>query len=262
MYRVLVPVDADVSRAFRQARYVARLATVAGDVEATVLHVGPEWMNRRFSKVQAASDAADYLEDEGVDVARRVAKGHVAREILDAAAEDDAREIVMGDRKRSGVAAVVLGSTVRDVMLSADRPVTVTGKRRVDDAARYRILVPVDRDEDRARAQAAYVTGLPNAPAVAEVTVLYVQGDEGRAFADVGAAVLAADRIDDGGIEVERAAVGGRVSRQIVSHALSTRADDVVMGGRKRSGVQRVLLGTTTQDVLLSTERPITITGS
>jgi len=155
MYRVLVPVDTNVGRALHQAKYVARLATVAGDVAATVLHVAPEWMSRRFSGVEAASDAAEYLEDEGVRVSRVVEQGHVSRRIVEAAAERECAEVVMGGRKRSGVAMVVLGSTVQDVMLSAERPVTVTGTSRVSRADTFRVLLPVDTDEGRARDQAA-----------------------------------------------------------------------------------------------------------
>lgn len=263
MYRVLVPVDTNVGRALRQAKYVARLSAVAGDVAATVLHVAPEWMSRRFSAVDAAHDAAEYLESEGVQVSRAVEQGHVSRTVVERAAEDDCHEVVMGGRKRSGVAMVVLGSTVQDVMLSAERPVTVTGRSSVPTADVYRLLLPVDTSEERARDQAAYVTGLPAASERAEATVLYVQDSGTRdEFGENDAAVAAAEVLTDAGVAVERVAAGGRVPQKILSHAVERGVDDIVMGGRKRSGVQKVLLGSVTQDVLLSDERPVTITGS
>ncbi|MFB6301705.1 MAG: universal stress protein [Haloferacaceae archaeon] len=263
MYRVLLPVDTNVGRALHQAKYVGRLATVADELAATVLHVAPEWMNRHFSQVEAASDAAEYLEEQGVDVTRVVAEGHVSRQIVDHASERDCHEIVIGGRKRSGVTMVVLGSIVQDVLLSADRPVTVTGKSRVSTADTYRILLPVDTSEERARDQAAYVAGLPNAADRAEVTVMYVQ-DSGALdkFSENDAAVAAADTLADAGISVDRVTAGGNVSPKIVSRAVNLGVDDIVMGGRKRSGIQKALLGSTTQDVILSDERPVTITGS
>lgn len=95
----------------------------------------------------------------------------------------------------------------------------------------YRVLVPVDKDENRALHQAKYVAGLPGA------------GEEVE------------------GVSVERVSVGGEVARKILDTAEELDADCLIMGGRKRSGVQKVLLGSTVQDVILSTERPVTITG-
>lgn len=132
MFRVLVPVDRDVDRAMHQARYVASLPNASANVEATVLFVFPHLdyegaPTHEFEEVDAAVEAADFLDDEGISVERVAEGGEVARTILEHADRLDAHSIVMGGRKRSGVQSVLLGSTVQDVLLSADRPVTVTG---------------------------------------------------------------------------------------------------------------------------------------
>lgn len=262
MYEVLVPVDTDVSRSLGQAKYVARLADDPDDVEVTVLYVIPEWRKGRFSENDAAVEAVEYVESEGLSVNRAIEEGSVSQRIVAHAADGDVDEIVMGGRKRSGVAMVILGSTVQAVVLSADRPVTVTGASAVSGDGTYGVLVPVDTDEGRARHQAEYVAGLPNAGERVEATVLYVSPQHTtRGFDENDAAVAAADVLADAGVSVDRVAASGDVPRRIVDLAAERDVADVVMGGRKRSAIQKAVLGSISQDIVLSVDRPVTITG-
>jgi nucleotide-binding universal stress UspA family protein len=130
----------------------------------------------------------------------------------------------------------------------------------------YEVLVPVDQDEERAKHQAEYVASLPGAGDEVRATVLYVTpreeySDGPRDFEEVDSAVAAADELEGAGVSVERAAAVGTVSREIIDHADEIDADQIVMGGRKRSGVAKVLVGSSTQDVIYSTERPVVVTG-
>lgn len=262
MYNLLVPVDTDVSRALHQAKYVVHLSKTTGDVEATVLHVTPEWRNRRFTENDAAVEAAEYIENEDISVNRALEEGGVSHQIIQSAEELTAQEIVMGGRKRSGVAMVVLGSTVQDVTLSAERPVTITGKSDVAGTDRQRVLVPVDTDEQRARHQADYVAQLPNAPETIEATVLYVYPRHTtRGFSENEAAETTAATLESAGVSVERVATSGKVPQQIISQAHELNVDKVVMGGRKRSAVQKVVMGSISLDIILTADRPVTITG-
>ncbi len=269
MYQVLVPVDRNVERAFHQAKYVERLAD-GRDVEATVLYVvPPEGFSQAseiaFAEVDAAVRAATYLEDAGLAVNRVVGDGSAAEEILRTADDRDTDEVVVAGRKRSGVTQVLLGSTVQDVVLSAERPVTVTGENVVFGEGIRQVLVPVDRDVDRAHQQVDYVASLPGDDVAATVVYVFAhqdyKGAPPHAFAEVEAAVEAADALEDEGVSVERVAVGGEVARTLLDAAAERDVDGIVVGGRKRSGVQKVLLGSTSQDVVLAAERPVTITG-
>lgn len=272
MYSTLLPVDRNADRAAGQARYVARLATDGADVEATVLYVAPPGAFSRpedveFSEVDTAVETAERLEKAGVPVHRAVGSGGVPQEIIRTADELDVDEIVMGGRKRTGVTQVLLGSTVQDVVLSADRAVTVTGENVTVGDGRRRVLVPVDRGVDRALKQAEYVTTLPNAGDNVDAVVLYVfphqdyAGAPPHEFEDVEAAVKAADALESAGVSVDRLAVGAEVVRKILDTAEEFDVDGIVMAGRKRSGVQKVVMGSTSLDAMLSAKRPVTITG-
>jgi nucleotide-binding universal stress UspA family protein len=271
MYNVLIPVDRNRERAVHQAEYVVQLAGVGEPVEATVLHVVPPGRFERsgdmeFEAVEAAVAAADLLSEADVPVDRVVGDGSVANEIVRAAVDRDVDEIVVGGRKRSGMVQVLLGSTVHDLLLSTDRPVTVADGATAAGEGQRRLLLPVDRDVNRSLHQANYVAGLPD-PSGIEATVLYVfphqdyRGAPPHEFAEVGAAVKAADRLEEAGVSVERAAVGGEVARTILRTAEERDVDGIVVGGRKRSGVQEVIMGSTAMDLMLSAGRPVTLTG-
>lgn len=271
-YQVLLPVDRNKPRALHQARYVARLPGAPEEVAVTILYVvapsrfsGSE--EDEFEENVAAVDAAAYLEDEGVTVTRAVKTGGVSAQIVRRAEDLGADEIVIGGRKRSAVAKVLLGSTAVDVILSAERPVTVTDEEVALGEGRRHVLVPVDRSVERARDQAEYVANLVDAPANVEATVLYIfehqdyKGAPHHEFDEIEAAVEAAEFLESRDIPVERVAEGGELSRIILDMAEEHESDNIVVGGRKRSGLQRVLLGSVSQDIVLSATRPVTITG-
>jgi nucleotide-binding universal stress UspA family protein len=272
MYEVLIPVDGDENRAVHQARYVAGLPNAAADVTATVLYVVPPGEldtadEVAFAEVDAAVAAAELLEEHDVSVERVVEDGSASEEIVRTAAELDSDELVVGGRKRSGVAQVLLGSTTQDVFRSTERPVTVTEAGMVFGDGRRQVLLPVDRDRDRARHQAEYVAGLPGAAEAVEATVLYVfphqdyAGAPDHEFDEIEAAVEAAEYLEERGVAVERVATGGEVARKVLDAADEREVDGIVVGGRRRSGVQKVLMGSIAQDIVLSAERPVTLTG-
>lgn len=294
MYDVLLPVDDDVSRGEAQATYVASLPDAEEQVHATVLRivepdetVGTEMRGDlagegpspgpgddsgggdigEFADYDAAVAAAEELESAGISVSRRLEGGAVSATVHEVAEEVDARNLVMGGRKRSGLSEVLLGSTVRDVFLSADRPVTITGAAMDFEGQAGNVLVPVDTDAERARHQAEYVTELPGSAAEYTATVLYVfrhqdyEGAPPHEFDEVDAAVETADRLEEAGMSVNRVAVGGEIVSKILDVAADHDVQGIVLAGRKRSGVQKVLMGSTARDVLLSADRPVTLTG-
>jgi nucleotide-binding universal stress UspA family protein len=136
MYRVLVPVDADVDRALSQAAYVTRLPAADERVEAVLLFVFTEADGempddvrslKSASRVKSVRRARDRLEGAGVETTVLDRSGDTAADIVREAEELDADAVVLGGRKRSPVGKAVFGSTTQSVILDTDRPVVVTG---------------------------------------------------------------------------------------------------------------------------------------
>ena len=136
----------------------------------------------------------------------------------------------------------------------------------------YRVLMPVDVDEDRAITQAQYVTSLPNASESVEVIVLFIfQGEDGelpgelkrfKSASRVGSVRKTTSFLEDNGIEYTVIEESGDTVQDILDEADRFDVDAIVLGGRKRSSVGKVIFGSVTQSVILETDRPVVVTGS
>jgi nucleotide-binding universal stress UspA family protein len=134
---LLVAVD-DSEQSGRAVKAAGELARLSGGT-VHLFHVrerqdvigksGGSFDNEYAEEVTALLDqAARELDGSGVTVKTssvHVAIGHVAKEIIKAAAEVEADTIVMGSHGRTGLAALVLGSNAYKVLHLADRPVLV-----------------------------------------------------------------------------------------------------------------------------------------
>lgn len=137
------------------------------------------------------------------------------------------------------------------------------------------ILMPVDADEERAVAAAETVAAQPCAAEEIRVTVLNVHEDIEVSSVDsgtvsseewfdekdfpesVGRATAVLERA---GITVEKHRKVAEPGPGIVDAADELGADQVVMCGRKRTPVGKVLLGSVAQSVLLNASVPVTVT--
>jgi len=136
----------------------------------------------------------------------------------------------------------------------------------------YRVLVPVDDDVDRALTQARYVADLPAATEEVEAVLLFVfTGDsedipsEYRQFktADrIQSVRRARDFLEDEAVSVQVRDDSGDTTQDIIRVADDVDADAIVLGGRKRSPAGKAIFGSTTQSVILNTDRPVVVTGS
>ena len=136
----------------------------------------------------------------------------------------------------------------------------------------YRVLIPVDTNEDRALAQADYVASLPNAADSVEAYVLFVFTEDGddlpqefekfKSASRIGSVRRAQEALEEAGVSVTILEDSGDTEDDILGEAEAYDVDSIVLGGRKRSPVGKALFGSVTQGVILSSDRPVVVTGS
>ncbi len=127
----------------------------------------------------------------------------------------------------------------------------------------YRVLVGIDTDERRAKSQAHAVANLPNAPEAVTALLMHVFGDnpEGASVGQVGAVRRAQEILEAEGIETELLEGSVEPSTALIETADERNVDLICVSRRKRSPTGKVIFGSTTQSVLLGTDRPVMSVG-
>jgi nucleotide-binding universal stress UspA family protein len=227
-------------------------------------------------RAQAERDMAaarDRARAAGVAVTATLIGGYPGREILAAAADEDADLIVLGSHGRGGVEHLLLGSVAEKVLRKAPCPVMVVPATAAPRAGALfaRILCPIDgssgsaeaieyavslaRETDGRLTLATVVEPLPEAGEFTAIDAAeYQRGAEARAATMLREAVPAAMRewcrVD------ERVAVG-KPSTRILETAAEIDADVIVMGVRGRGAVDLLAFGSTTNDVVRRSPCPV-----
>jgi len=130
----------------------------------------------------------------------------------------------------------------------------------------YRVLMPLDDDEDRTEKQIEAIENLPKGDEAIEVTLLYVftekeenAPDKYRGTDHVMTVNLAQERLEESGVETKVWSESGDPAESILGHADEEDFDCILIGSRRMSPTGKVLFGSVAQAVLLDAEVPVMI---
>lgn len=126
--------------------------------------------------------------------------------------------------------------------------------------------MPIDDDEHRVEAQTEVVSELLEVADGVEVILLHVFGDRDRADESTPSQLApgreARDRLRDAGATIVERSEAGNPAEEIVQAARATGANQIVLGGRKRSPLGAVVFGSVSQAVVREATVPTTVAGS
>jgi monovalent cation/proton antiporter MnhG/PhaG subunit len=241
-----------------------------GDLELFAEQSAPPADERALSSGTLTA-AASALQRDGVAVDWVTGRGDAATAIADEAAQFVAHLVVIGSRGLGPVGTVLVGSVAAATVDAAPCSVLVAREPRVREAVLAVDGSPTGDEAVDATGSWPIFEGVP-------IAVIGVHADpQGyRQRHDLGIVALlrtagvrrTADAAATTLIEAGRQATAhvrrGDAAAQIVAFAAARRADLIVVGTRRRTGLRRAILGSVGRSVLTSTQASVLIvkTGS
>jgi nucleotide-binding universal stress UspA family protein len=242
--------------------------------EAEEYSVAPEQLDRRLRAGELLCTAAREKLSAELGVAARtlLREGEPPEAILDAARDEDADLIVLGTYGRRGLNRMLMGSVTAQVISKARVDVLVVKKPCSDCRGAYRsILVPFDgsafsraalaRACALAKCDGAQVAALYAIPRYEEmIGFLRTEGIQARLTQEAEKIVGEAVRLGEAaGVAVAASVVEGPASDRIVESVRKAGFDLVVMGSHGHRGMERVLLGSTAERVIVNAACPVLV---
>lgn len=234
----------------------------------------PEQLERRMAAGnKLCSEAKDMVRKEfGIEVESVVAEGEPPEVIARTAEEKGADLIAMGTHGRRGIRRFIMGSVTSGVIGQAHCDVLVVKKPCTQCTGEFTsILLPFDGSGSSKKALShAYSLAKDEG---AEITALYVipryeemlgfmKTDSIRKslYAEAESIIaIAKEGISRNGVTLATAIEEGPADEKIVELAAKMKNDLIVMGSHGWRGVNKAILGSTTERVIMNSSCPILV---
>jgi nucleotide-binding universal stress UspA family protein len=176
----------------------------------------------------------------------------VDREIVELADRLNVDLIVMGRRGRRGLARLMLGHATAQVIGLAHCNVLVVPRAARVEGRHIVLATDGSRSADAAAVTAASMAGFCKAKSTVVSVTNPDHGPESRQEADQ-AVQRVVEHMKSAGLDAEGLVLDGLPDAMIVAVAKERNADLIVTGSHGRTGLDRVLLGSTTERILNET---------
>jgi len=234
------------------------------DANVTLARVLPSnWIKEKDEAQKYLKDLAGTLEEKGAVVDTVVLYGDPAAQLAKHAAENHYDLLLMCTKGKTGLKRLLLGSVTEKLLKIATVPVLVAhplAKESPTPRIR-RIVVPLDGFH-RASSIIPVVAALAKAMQASVALVTVVSATQKL---EMPVEVLSQNlfrqqkELEDQGIKVELAVPFGDPARETLSFAEMNHADLVAIATHGRSGLERFLKGSVTEEILHQTRMPMLV---
>ncbi len=212
------------------------------------------------------------LGKDGTDLETLVCEGEPHDVLLEVARAKGSDLIAIGTHGRKGIKRLIMGSVTSQVIVDSPSDVLVVKKSSNGQAGRYRtILVPFDGSvySKKALEQACRMSQLDGSA----VTVLYVipryeemveffrSSSIRKSLNGEAEKIMDAARIiaSENGVEIITEVQEGNPAEKAVENAGTHKCDLIIMGGYGWRGVNKAIIGSTTERVIISAPCPVLV---
>ncbi len=267
-----------IREAIRLAKKCSSRLSVLSVVETNpeLETIAPQVSEKAGKKARAHLDAVQArAKKDGVDCECLIREGEDSyRYIVEEAAKNKSTMIVMGRRGRTGMKRLVMGSVTARVIGHA--PCTVLVVPKSAEFQCKHILVATDGSKYGAAA-AAEAIGMAKQLG-SRLTALAVVHSESMSPMDIVSSQMQRDLIaekemkeadknvknvkdaaDAAGIRAESLILGGKPSEAIIQTAKDKQADLIVLGSHGKTGVEKLLMGSVAERVIVLSSCPVMV---